>query len=117
MRNFSADHRWLSINTATLRGAGKLDAISPLKVLGRGYAIGPVVAPDLPGAQALVGHCCSLYAGKFLRIDVDAASGLPAWLEAQGLPRVDTATTMVRGGAPERGPAFGGWALVTQSMG
>ena len=27
MRNFSADHRWLSINTATLRGAGPLDAI------------------------------------------------------------------------------------------
>src|SRR5690349_6388090 len=27
MRDFSANHRWLSINTATLRGAGKLDTI------------------------------------------------------------------------------------------
>ncbi len=27
MRDFSADHRWLSINTATLRGAGPLDRI------------------------------------------------------------------------------------------
>ena len=27
MRDFSADHRWLSINTATLRGAGGLDTI------------------------------------------------------------------------------------------
>ncbi|HEY2189632.1 MAG TPA: sugar phosphate isomerase/epimerase family protein [Caldimonas sp.] len=27
MRDFSADHRWLSINTATLRGAGTLDHI------------------------------------------------------------------------------------------
>ncbi|MDQ2928167.1 MAG: sugar phosphate isomerase/epimerase, partial [Pseudomonadota bacterium] len=27
MRDFSADHRWLSINTATLRGAGPLDVI------------------------------------------------------------------------------------------
>ncbi len=27
MRDFSTDHRWLSINTATLRGAGGLDAV------------------------------------------------------------------------------------------
>jgi sugar phosphate isomerase/epimerase len=27
MRDFSSDHRWLSINTATLRGAGPLDTI------------------------------------------------------------------------------------------
>ena len=27
MRDFSADHRWLSVNTATLRGTGPLDAI------------------------------------------------------------------------------------------
>ena len=27
MRDFSTDHRWLSVNTATLRGAGGLDAI------------------------------------------------------------------------------------------
>ena len=27
MRDFTADHRWLSINTATLRGAGSLDRI------------------------------------------------------------------------------------------
>ena len=27
MRDFSRDHRWLSINTATLRGAGTLDRI------------------------------------------------------------------------------------------
>ena len=84
---------------------------------GRGHAIGPVVAPDLSGAQALIGHWCSRYAGKFLRLDVDATSGLPEWLEAQGLPRVGTVTTMVRGGPLTRGPAAGGWALVTQAMG
>ena len=54
---------------------------------------------------------------SILRIDVDAASGLPEWLEAQGLPRMDTVTTMVRNGPLERGPAVGGWALLSQSMG
>jgi Acetyltransferase (GNAT) domain len=75
------------------------------------------VAPDLTSAQALIGHWCSRYAGKFVRVDVDAASGLPERLEAQGLPRVGSVTTMVRGGPLARGPAAGGWALVSQAMG
>ena len=68
-------------------------------------------------AKALIAHWCSRYAGKFVRIDVDAASGLPEWLEIQGLPRVDSATTMLRGGPLQRGPEFGYWALVTQALG
>ena len=90
---------------------------STLRRFGRGYAIGPVVAPDSSSAKALIGYWCSRYAGKFLRIDVDAASDLPEWLEAGGLPRVGMATTMVRGTPLQRGPAHGGWALVTQAMG
>lgn len=95
------------------------DAIgfSVVRRFGRGHAIGPVVAPDLTSAQALIAHWISRYAGKFVRIDVDAASGLPEWLEAQGLPRSDSATTMVRGKPLQRGPSVGGWALVTQAMG
>jgi hypothetical protein len=104
-------------DTVVLARAGEAVGFSIVRRFGRGYAIGPVVAPDLPGAQALIGHWCSRYAGKFLRIDVDAASGLPEWLEAQGLPRAGTVTTMVRGGPLEHGPAVGGWALVNQAMG
>jgi hypothetical protein len=104
-------------DTVVLARGGEAVGFSTVRRFGRGYAVGPVVAPDLAGAQALIGHWCSRYAGKFLRIDVDAASGLPEWLEAQGLPRVGTVTTMVRNGPLERGPAFGGWALVTQAMG
>jgi GNAT superfamily N-acetyltransferase len=100
-----------------LARGGEAVGFSIVRRFGRGHAIGPVVAPDLTGAQALIGHWCSRYAGKFLRIDVDAASGLPEWLEAQGLPRAGTVTTMVRGGPLERGPAVGGWALVNQAMG
>jgi ribosomal protein S18 acetylase RimI-like enzyme len=103
--------------TVVLARGGEAVGFSIVRRFGRGHAIGPVVAPDLSGAQALVGHWCSRYAGKFLRIDVDAASGLPEWLEAQGLPRVGTVTTMVRGGPLERGWTVGGWALVNQAMG
>ena len=103
--------------TVVLARGGEAVGFSIVHRFGRGHVIGPVAAPDVTSAQALVGHWCSRYAGKFLRIDVDAASGLPEWLEAQGLPRAGTVTTMVRNGPLERGPAVGYWALVTQSMG
>jgi ribosomal protein S18 acetylase RimI-like enzyme len=104
-------------DTVVLARDGEAVGFAIVRRFGRGHAIGPVVAPDLTSAQALIGHWCSRYVGKFLRIDVDAASGLPEWLEAQGLPRVGSVTTMVRGAAPERGAASGYWALVTQAMG
>jgi ribosomal protein S18 acetylase RimI-like enzyme len=103
--------------TVVLAHGAEVAGFSVVRRFGRGHAIGPVVAPDLTSAQVLVGHWCSRYAGKFLRIDVDVASGLPEWLESQGLPRVGTVTTMVRNGPLERGPEFGAWALVTQAMG
>lgn len=90
---------------------------SILRRFGRGHAIGPVVAPDLDGAKALIGYWCSRHAGRFLRIDVDAAGGLPEWLESIGLERVGMATSMLRGTALERGFSHGGWALVNQAMG
>jgi ribosomal protein S18 acetylase RimI-like enzyme len=103
--------------TVVLARDGDAIGFSTLMRFGRGYAIGPVVAPDVSSAKALIGYWCSRYAGKFLRIDVDAASDLPEWLEALGLPRVGMVTTMVRGTPVQRGPAHGGWALVTQAMG
>lgn len=103
--------------TVVLAREGEAVGFSIVRRFGRGHAVGPVVAPDLASAQALIGHWCSHSAGKFLRIDVDAASGLPEWLEAQGLPRAGTVTTMVRGGPLARGAAVGGWALVSQAMG
>lgn len=96
---------------------GRTLGFSVLRRFGRGHAIGPVVAPDVASARALIAHWCRLYAGEFLRIDVDAESGLPEWLESLGLPRAGTATVMVRGKLPPRGPACGGWALITEAMG
>ncbi|HEY3046943.1 MAG TPA: GNAT family N-acetyltransferase, partial [Polaromonas sp.] len=65
--------------TVVLARGGEALGFSIVRRFGRGHAIGPVVAPDLASAQALIGHWCSRYAGKFLRIDVDAAGGLPEW--------------------------------------
>ena len=69
MRDFSTDHRWLSINTATLRGAGALDriveacarhgirAISPWR--DQVHAIGLARTAELVRAHALElsGYC------------------------------------------------------------
>jgi ribosomal protein S18 acetylase RimI-like enzyme len=96
---------------------GQAVGFSVLRRFGRGHAIGPVVAPDMASARALIAHWCDLYVGKFLRIDVDAESGLPEWLESLGLQRAGRATAMVRGKLPPRGTACGGWALVMQAMG
>ncbi len=96
---------------------GEAVGFSVLRRFGRGHAIGPVVAPDMASARALIAHWCHLYAGNFLRIDVDAESGLPEWLESLGLQHAGRVTAMVRGRLPPRGPACGGWALITQAMG
>lgn len=114
----AAMHSLLSdAETVVLDRSGEAIGFSVLRRFGRGYVIGPVVAPDIHSARALIGYWCSLYAGKFLRIDVDAASGLAEWLESIGLQRVGLVTAMVRGEVPKRGPQAGGWALINQAMG
>jgi ribosomal protein S18 acetylase RimI-like enzyme len=89
-----------------------------LRRFGRGHAIGPVVAPDVEGAKALIAHLAGANAGRFTRIDIDFASGLAEWLESLGLLRVDAPTVMLRGPAlasqPE-GPKL--FAIVTQAIG
>lgn len=89
-----------------------------LRRFGRGYAIGPVVAPSDEGAKALIAHLSGLNAGRFTRIDIDFDSGLAEWLETLGLLRVDAPTTMLRG-APPALPAGGPrlYAIVMQAFG
>lgn len=89
-----------------------------LRRFGRGHSIGPVVAPDVEGAKALIAHLAGMNAGNFTRIDIDFDSGLAEWLESVGLLRVDAPTTMVRGGAaaaPVGSPSL--FAIVTQAVG
>ncbi len=84
---------------------------------GRGYVIGPVVAPDAARAQALVSHWVAMHPGKFLRIDIPVSTGLGPWLDSIGLAKVDSVVTMVRGAAPTRDANLHAYALVSQALG
>ena len=84
---------------------------------GRGYAIGPVVAPDLCRAQALIAHWISSRTRKFIRIDVPATAGLTDWLEKFGLKRVDSVVAMARGTPPVGEPNLRVFAIINQALG
>jgi len=84
---------------------------------GRGYVIGPIVAPDAARAQALASHWVAMHPGKFVRIDVSATSGLGPWLDSIGLPKVDTVVTMVKGKRPKGDAELQSFALVSQALG
>jgi len=89
-----------------------------LRRFGRGNVIGPVVAPDLEGAKALIAHLAGQNAGHFTRIDVDANANLGDWLATIGLAEVDAPTTMVRGTplpTTQGGPVL--FAITTQAIG
>ncbi|RPE02872.1 N-acetyltransferase [Candidatus Pantoea deserta] len=95
----------------------KVQGFASLRRFGHGWAIGPIIAADLPVAQALVASLMQGLRGEFVRIDTDAALPLAAWLATLGLAQVDNPTTMVRGTPwmPQAGgmQAFG---LMTQAM-
>ncbi len=97
--------------------SGTLDGYAIMRRFGRGVVIGPVIASDDIGAQALIAHLVSLAAGRFVRLDIDYGSGLTPWIEELQLHRAGTVTAMTRGtlDAHPEGPRL--FALATQAMG
>jgi GNAT superfamily N-acetyltransferase len=84
---------------------------------GRGTLIGPVVASSESLAIALVAKTLNSSTG-FVRIDIpSSAETLARWLDSMGLGKVDTATVMRRGDAPETNPGMQTYALVSQAFG
>ena len=88
-----------------------------MRRFGRGFVIGPTVAPDAVAAKALISHWLASKAGKFCRIDVPESSGLSSWLEERGLPAVGRVTTMVRGKALRSSSDAKLFSLISQAMG
>ena len=103
--------------TVVLDEDGRARGFAMLRRFGRGHAIGPVVAPEAEGAQALIAHLSGLNAGRFTRIDIDFDSGFGEWLESLGLLRVDAPTAMVRGAPLARDANARLYAIVTQALG
>ena len=88
-----------------------------IRRFGRGWLVGPVVAPDQAGAKALILHGLRAHAGTFCRLDVTGDSGLSEWLGEIGLPRVDSVKTMVRGRRPDPDPGISVRAIAAQALG
>jgi len=98
------------------RGGGPA-GFSFFRRFGRGYVIGPVVAPNAGGAMALIGHWLSRHDGSFVRIDTPIEHpDFLLWLEQAGLAQVDAVTVMARGAAPPVSPDVRPFALVSQAL-
>lgn len=88
-----------------------------MRRFGRGWVIGPVVAPDAAGAKALIAHWLGTQTGSFCRIDVPEATGLGPWLEEVGLPAIAHVTRMALGPAPVPGDDAAIFGLAAQALG
>ena len=100
-----------------LEQAGELRGYAASRPFGRGHVVGPVIAADADQARALFAAAAADLGGAFVRLDTPPDLGLGPWLAAQGLAKVSTATTMVRGAAPAPRGAARVFALSSQSLG
>jgi predicted N-acetyltransferase YhbS len=100
-----------------LEGRGGITGFALTRVFGRGRVIGPVAAPDLTRAKALIASLIERHTGEFLRIDFPKECGLAPWLATAGLPETGSVVRMVRGtDAPAHG-AVRTFALASQAFG
>ncbi|QEI09298.1 GNAT family N-acetyltransferase [Pigmentiphaga aceris] len=95
---------------------GELIGFAIARRFGRGYTIGPVVAPDTERAKALISHWIAAHSGMFMRIDIPDGTGLAPWLTELGLVQVDTGVTMVKGTPPKADPQARLFSLVSQAL-
>lgn len=103
---------------SVLRGEdGGVRGYAVCREFGRGHVIGPVIAHDVEEAAALIAHAMAGLAGRFVRVNTSARSGLGEWLEARGLVRVGSEEAMVRGTLPRISSQARIFALCSNSLG
>lgn len=108
---------WAEGQTVVLSQEHDQAGFAVMRRFGRGWAIAPVIAPDMIGAKALISHWLGTQTGSFCRIDIPEESGLGPWLEELGLPEVGRVTRMALGPAPEAAGAAQVFALAGQALG
>ncbi len=103
---------------SVLRGNdGNVRGYAVCREFGRGHVIGPVVAQTADEATGLIAHALSGLAGRFVRVNTSARSGLGEWLERHGMGKVDTEEAMVRGTLPQSSSSARIFALCSNSLG
>lgn len=68
-----------------------------MRRFGRGAVIGPVIAPCIETAKALIAQLAAMADGRFLRLDVMGASDLRDWIVTLGLQQSSYTAVMVKG--------------------
>jgi ribosomal protein S18 acetylase RimI-like enzyme len=98
---------------------GELLGFALFRRFGRGYVIGPVVAPDSEDssrAKALISHWLARNEGVFVRIDTPGESVFSEWLDGLGLMRVDTVAQMARNGSLRADDGVRQFAIINQAL-
>jgi predicted GNAT family N-acyltransferase len=129
-RSAVIDYLFDAAQGVVLNRDGEQAGYALFRRFGRGYSIGPTLAPDIGGARALISHWLGSNTGMFCRLDVPEDSGLSAWLDELGLPCVGRVTRMCRGTPPPANPASAhptghaptgdtirAWSLINQALG
>lgn len=103
------------------RAGEGLEGFAGAREFGRGIVVGPAAATTPEIARATIGAQLAGHAGRFLRVDTAADSGLSPWLEEIGLRKVGEGLAMrrpARGAAAPEAPAlFTTYALAAQALG
>jgi GNAT superfamily N-acetyltransferase len=94
-----------------------LSGVALCRRFGRGYLIGPVLAPSVDLAVCLIADLLQDLAGSFVRIDSPSESGLHAWLQRIGLNHVDGVEHMVLGEPATPSANVQQFALASQALG
>jgi predicted GNAT family N-acyltransferase len=116
-RTAIVDYLCNNAHGVVLNRDGEQTGYAMFRRFGRGYAIGPTIAPDIGGAKALISHWLGSNAGMFCRLDIPEDASLSSWLDNLGLPCVGRVTRMCRGTPPSQGTNARPYSIINQALG